>query len=383
MASSEQPVTFRERIAKSFTPHRPIDLPEFFLGRKNLLDRAIDAANTAGLHLVLFGDRGTGKTSIAHVLAYMLQDASHPVGRRAIVVSCSSSDDFASIWRKVSQEILLAQRQLGFAEQALASIVGRLDVETTIRDPNDARIFVASLPNPTVIIIDEFDRVSAEGGVSRLMADTIELFSDTNVRSTLVLVGVAESIGGLITEHESVSRNLAQIKVERMTPEELAEIVRKGLERAGLTYAPGVPERIAELSQGYPHFTHLLGLWAARHTLDAGHITLTAADVDAAIFDAIENATGGLQQEYEKATGSARKNNLFRQVLLSCALATKDSLGRFSTVDVRDPLQKVTGQRYEISAYLSHLAKFCDPSRGPVLRRSGSRRSYRWHFTNP
>jgi Holliday junction resolvasome RuvABC ATP-dependent DNA helicase subunit len=62
-------------LAKSFTPARPIDLPEFLTGRLDVLYRAIDASNTSGKHIVLFGERGIGKTSIARVLAHNVQDA--------------------------------------------------------------------------------------------------------------------------------------------------------------------------------------------------------------------------------------------------------------------------------------------------------------------
>ena len=77
------------------------------------------------------------------------------------------------------------------------------------------------------------------------MADTIKLFSDTNVGSTIVLVGVADSIADLIAEHESIGRNVAQIHVEPMSMGELGEIVQRGFEHAGLDYEPGVDQRIA------------------------------------------------------------------------------------------------------------------------------------------
>lgn len=373
----------QERLDKSFTPHRPIDLPEFFAGRLNLLYRANDAANTSGLHIVLFGERGTGKTSIAHVLAHRLQEPERKDGRRAILVSCNSSDNYSSIWRKVFQEILLEQRQLGFVQQAAATVVGRLDLDASMNDPNDVRLLVRSLPNPSVILIDEFDRVRPDSDARRLMADTIKLFSDTNVRSTIVLVGVAESIDELITEHHSIARNIAQIQVEPMTVEELSEIIQKGFERAGLGCENGLDRRIARLSQGYPHYTHLLGLWAGRRAIEADRAQVTASDLDRAIPDALENASGGVQQEYARAIHSVRKGTLYQQVLLACALAPKDPLGRFSATDVREPLRRVTGHEYGTGAYQTHLAKFCEPLRGPVLKRTGGRRNYRWQFVNP
>lgn len=376
----------RERLAEAFTPHRPINLPQFFSGRLSLIDQAVDAINTSGQHVVMFGDRGTGKTSLARILAIYAQETELPQGRRAIHVACSSEDDYSSIWKKVFQEVQVSQRQIGFAQDATATVVGRLELpETAITDPSDVRLYVRSLPNPTVIVIDEFDRVIPARATEthRLMADTIKLFSDTDMDSTVVIVGVADSLADLIAGHESVTRNIAPVQMPPMQLTELAEIVQKGFTHAYLRWEPGVDTRIAELSQGYPHYTHLLGLWAGRHAIDAAQGTVTIANVEAAVQTALEKASGGVEQEYARAVASVRKDTLFREVLLACALADKDSLGRFAAVQLREPLRKITGKDYTTGAFQSHLAKFAERQRGPVLKKTGSRRNYRWQFINP
>jgi Cdc6-like AAA superfamily ATPase len=380
------PPPSRENLSRAFTPYKPVYLPQFLAGRIRFLDQATDAVNTEGRHVVLFGDRGTGKTSLARVLAYQVQEPDSPTGRRSIFVSCSSRDDFSSIWQKVFQEIQVTQRQIGFAQDAAASIVGRLDLpETEITHPNDVRLYIRSLPNPPVIIIDEFDRVAANGGseTHKLLADTIKLFSDTNTEATIVVVGVADSLADLIAGHESITRNIAPVQVSPMPVNELAEIVQKGFRFAGLAYESGVDTRIAELSQGYPHYTHLLGLWAGRSTIDSGSSQVGFDHLEKAVEAALENASGAIAQEYAKAVASVRKGTLFKYVLLACALAEKDSLGRFSAVQLREPLRKMTGKDYTTDAFQSHLAKFTEKQRGPVLKKSGVRRNYRWQFINP
>jgi conflict system STAND superfamily ATPase len=372
-----------ERLTKSFTPHKPIQEPEFFQGRETMLYRAVDAVHTEGLHLVVFGDRGTGKTSLARVLAYTVQQPDEELGVRAIFVSCTPGDTYSSIWRKVFQEVYVAQRQLGFTQEAVAPIVGRLEVAEAIDNPNDVRHFVRSLPNPAVIVIDEFESVLDDEETNRLMASTIKLFADTGLHSTIVLVGVADSIENLFTEHHSIARNLGQVQVLPMETRELQQIVQRGFAFAGLGWSPGLDTKIARLSQGYPHYTHLLGLWSGRRALGGNRPLVTEADLDVAIVDALENATGGVQQQYEKAVASPRKTHLFKEVLLACALAEKDALGRFPAVNVRDPLKRITGKDYTTDAFQGHLAKFCDEQRGPVLKKSGYVRSYRWQFVNP
>lgn len=381
--SSPMNPTIPLELSRVFTPHRPIDLPELLSGRLPLLYRAMDAVNTEGLHLILFGDRGTGKTSIAKVLGFMVQEPDRPTGRRVLMASCNSNDDFTSIWRRVFQEVLLAPRQLGFALDRQDVATHRMaDFEGT--EPNDVRLMVQAFPHPSVIVIDEFDRVPMNTDARRLMADTIKLFSDTGVTSTIIIVGVADSIAELIAEHQSIARNVAQIPVEPMSMDELGDIIRKGYEKVGFGYAQGLPNEIAQLSQGYPHYTHLLGLWSGRQAAANGDDTVSLDHMERAIPEALQNATGNVQEEYERAVASSRPDALFKQVLLACAVANKDGLGKFSATDVRAPLRRIMGGRDLLTgAYQSHLAKFCEAERGPMLKKSGRRRSYRWRFVNP
>lgn len=381
MVTSEQAKAL-EQLARSFTPTQPINLLEFLAGRLQLLYRVQDAVRTPGLHVILYGERGAGKTSVARVMAHGLQEPDLQDGRRAIMVSCSSSDDYSSIWQRIAQEILIAERQLGFLQHDIATITGRLSLTDPINDPNTARLFVQSLPNPSVIIIDEFDRVP-QNNTRRLMADTIKLFSDTNTKATIVIVGVAESISELIAEHESISRNIAQIQVEQMTLEELSEIVQKGFARSGLTYEKAIDNHIAWLSQGYPHYTHLLGLWSGRRVIHSQRTEVTTEDLSGAISDALQYATGSVQQEYETAIATTHTNTLYKDILLACALTYKDSLGRFNLRDIQQPLQRITGRFYATAAYQGHLARFCEQQRGSVLKRTGQLRHYKWKFNNP
>jgi hypothetical protein len=287
------------------------------------------------------------------------------------------------VWRKICQEIQISQRQLGFVQEAVAPLASAIvDVGKSLDNPNDVRLLVRSFPNPAVIVIDEFEHLPSSDD-RRLMADTIKMFADSDVPATLVLVGVAESVGDLISEHQSVARNIAPLQVEPMSPAELSEIVQRGFGHADLDFESGIETKIAGWSQGYPHYTHLLGLWAGRRALEAGRVTVTINDLEEAVQDALRNAAGGVQHEYETAVASSQEGTLFKAVLLACALAEKDSLGRFSAASVRYPLAEITHTDYGTGAFQSHLAKFCDSKRGPILKKTGTRRNYRWQFINP
>jgi GTPase SAR1 family protein len=371
------------RLSTAFTPHQPISTPDFLSGRKDLLYSIIDAVNTEGLHIILYGDRGTGKTSIIRVLSKWLDKTSDKQDKYCITISGSTNDTYTTLWRKATQEILLSKQQIGFAQHQTAMITDRIDAGDTLKNPNDVRLFWQSLTGLTVIIIDEFDKISIHSDVRGLMADTIKLFSDYNVQVKLVIVGVGENIDELFKEHQSISRNIAQIKVEPMTVTELSQIIQNGYGFAGVTYEKGLDVKIATISQGYPHYTHLLGLWSGRQAVENNEYEITSEHLHLAIPRALKNAEGGLQHQYEKAIVSSRKDALFTQVLLACAMAEKDSLGRFSTRAVQPPIKNITGIDYISGAYQGHLSKFCEEDRGKVLVRTGKKKSYRWKFTNP
>ena len=372
------------RVYESFTPTRPIDLPNLLSGRRLLLKRLIQDVVTPSQHVLLYGDRGVGKTSIARVLAIVAQDDDAPNGRRSIVISCDSNDTYGSIWRKVFQEVLLAERQLGFERYREQTIVGRWDPDDPISVPNDVRLLLRRLSNPSTIVVDEFDRIQSDGEACRLMTDTIKLFSDYNVPCTLVLVGVGQSIEQLIAAHESISRNVDYVPVPPLEPKELAEIIRTGMGSAGLSFEPGIDFRIAQLSQGYPHYTHLLGQSAALQAVERGSEEVAFEDLSAAIPASIENTSGGIRVEYNKATDSTQPNNLFKEVLLACALADKDVRGRFALADIHEPLQNILHPRaIARSSYQRHLSLFCESEHGAVLVKTGRRKNYRWHFANP
>jgi hypothetical protein len=211
----------------------------------------------------------------------------------------------------------------------------------------------------------------------------IKTLSDHAVPATVILVGVADSVEQLLAEHQSVERPLMQIRMPRMSPSEIAEIINKGLTKLGMTIEPTALGRIAKLSQGLPHYAHLLGLYGSRAALDEDSRRIDVAAVDAAI----QKATSGVQQSilsaYELAVRSARKNNLFSDVLLSCALAETTELGFFAAQDVRGPLRRITQTDYEIPTFAQHLNEFADPKRGTILVKTGSRRLYRYRFRNP
>ncbi len=143
--------------------------------------------------------------------------------------------------------------------------------------------------------------------------------------------------------------------------------------------------QITRLSQGLPHYTHVLSQAAAVAAIERGSRQITPVDVDIAIRVSIERkAQETVVNAYHKATFSTRET-LYRQVLLACAVAPGDDLGYFASGDVREPLSAIMGRPYDIPAFSQHLNELSDPDgdRGPVLQKAGTSRKFRFRFINP
>jgi Cdc6-like AAA superfamily ATPase len=365
-----------------FSPTAPIDERSLFAGRNEQVRKLVDAINQKGQHAILFGERGVGKTSLANVLASFLSGGSALFSPR---VNCDTLDTYSSIWRKVFAEIDLVHevRATGFSQGTQTKCIDLLGADSDV-SPDDVRrgLTILARNSLPIVILDEFDRLNQP--VKRAFADTIKTLSDHAVGATVVLVGVADSVDQLIEEHQSVERALVQVRMPRMSEGEIKEIIRRGLENLGMTIAEEALDRISLFSQGLPHYAHLLGLHSVRTALDDNlRLDIDLSAVDAAIVKALQDAQHSVRSAWHKATLSTRKDNLFSDVLLSCALAPQDSLGYFAAQDVRQPLRQITGKQYDIPSFAQHLNEFSESKRGPILQKSGARKRYRFRFINP
>lgn len=390
---TENPLTDKEwndlnyDVSSVFTPAAPISEKDLFAGRLAEINKVVDAINQPGQHAIIYGERGVGKTSLANVLSSKLVSRS---GIQALAprVNCTVNDTFSVLWRNVLSQITFAinEPSAGFKGDIKKSVKAACDMvpDPSHITPDQVRLLLSQIGRGQVflVIFDEFDRLPNEV-VRRALADTIKTLSDYAVPATIILVGVAETVGDLIAEHESIERALVQVPMPRMDHEELYEILDKGTRKLRMRIDSDARATIARLSQGFPTYTHRLGLHAARSAIADKRLTIEPHDVKSAIAESVGNTQQSLQNDYRMAITSSQPNNLYERVLLACALANRDQFGFFAAADVKDPLSAIMKRSYEIPSFAKHLKHFCDPNGGFVLRREGVARKYRYRFTNP
>ncbi len=202
-----------------------------------------------------------------------------------------------------------------------------------------------------------------------------------------MLVGVSDTIDALIADHASVSRALIQIMLPRMKPEELREILSNAEKSLQITFSTEAANLAVHISQGLPHYTHLLGLYSVRAAVDRYSRVIERQDVFSALRECVGRAEQTVTSSHSKAIHSSHKDALFRQVLLAAGVAAAratDPLGYFSPNALVEPLTIVLHREkpVQIAHFINHLAEFCEGKRGAVLERDGEQRSYRFRFRN-
>ena len=309
------------------------------------------------------------------------------IGREDIIVNkvnCDSTDDFTTVWKKALQGIISVSEHhaIGFEPQTKQCV---MDLSTGLAEPIVPNAILTAFRRsnkPMVFIFDEFDRMKkTETDCS--FADTMKALSDCGINGTLVLVGVGDAVDDLIASHQSVARSLIQVKVPRMSVDELNGILDKALKELSMEIVDESRDRIVTLSQGLPHYTHLIGREAVRQCLKSQSLEVGLEHVKSAINEAVKNAEQMATTTYQRATSSSHKGNLYKEVLLACALVKGDDLGFFSPGDVRGPLSRIKDKTYEIPQYAPHLANFCSDERGRILTKTGVKHRYRYRFTDP
>lgn len=108
-----------------------------------------------------------------------------------------------------------------------------------------------------VVVIDEFERIK-DAGERMLFADFIKQVGDQSVPLKLIFCGIGSALSELLDSHHSCYRYLTAVPLERLGPQPRLEIIRTAAQAFGIVIEDTSQYRIAMISDGFPHYVHLL-----------------------------------------------------------------------------------------------------------------------------
>lgn len=185
--------SLRLEILETFTPGPAINEVAQFSGRRATIQRLQDIAIEKARHAIIFGERGVGKTSLANIFHKELNSQTKIV--REIAIDADTGDSFDGIWRKVFRRIKWP------GEDVTLDLQFPQEIEPDHVFLQLSRFGHNEIP---IIIIDEYDRVQ-DDMCRVLMTDCIKSLARAPNNPTIILVGVAENILQLVSDHASIS----------------------------------------------------------------------------------------------------------------------------------------------------------------------------------
>jgi len=397
VSNGETPQVYLDYLARCrqvFTPFAPIELPDFFAGRIDVVEDIRGELEAPGRQVAIYGERGVGKTSLA-----MLLDFFAPYDDEHVhIFRCSDGaafDDIClSLLKDAGEPLTIDEAQTEAqkgAEGRLGGISGNVSRRTTVtsrpvrasQEVTPGRMLETFSERRGLLIIDEFDRVKDVRTKTR-MAEMIKHFSDARSKTKIVIVGVAETLNDLIGQHESLSRSLAQIGLRRMDEPELKDIIARGCHRTGASFDNSVTTKIVRLADGFPHFVHLLSLYASLYggeplrSDDKAHPHIVPREYHLGLKSAISKSEHTLQETYEKAIVTTRRKSTIYEITLR-ALALSEE----RDVQVRELAQHASflfGKELPPVKFSNALGQLVKEDRGRAVTKV---RDGYYKFANP
>jgi Holliday junction resolvasome RuvABC ATP-dependent DNA helicase subunit len=313
------------KLWEAFTPSRPKYSGRFFAGRRWALQRIITAVEQDQAHIVIYGPRGIGKTSLANVLAESASEVEYQV----LKYPCGSDATFEDVFRGLLRS--LPADHLDRATQA--RFPGVENLEQLLPEGEFGATDLTAVLNQikldhTILIIDEFDRVESKQ-LKNQLAEAIKNLSDASARVTFIVIGIAHSLDELIGMHPSIQRHLVGIHLPLMTMSELERVVLAGEDASGIRFEDATRDMIVAFSKGLPYYAQLLSLHAGRTALMRGSMLVQMGDLRDALEMVLIESDPLARASYETATQEETDQHLI-DILFAAATAPFDDYGTFT-----------------------------------------------------
>ncbi len=345
----------RRRIAlrDALGASQPVINREHFAGRRDALAQLISAVEQQRMHVVVYGERGIGKTSLAHVFAETAREARYLV----LYGSCGTEARFDTMFRAFAARIPRLYHKSILPNSPEAESGGHFD--TMIEEhfgPRELADLLSEITGTRVIIIlDEYDRV-LDVSFRRDVAELIKNLSDRAARVQLVLTGVAQNLDELVGYAPSIRRNIMGLPMRPLSMTEVREVLAIGENAADLVYSDAAAKLITTVAGGSPYLVRLMGYHAGMVALGARNATVTEAHGRAAVERVLTDWNASLPRRVQ--ANLAREEARAQWPLLIAAARAGSSADGYFSVD--DALVEL-GPGHAAAAVERALRQFAQP----------------------
>ncbi len=272
---------------------------------------------TPGRQPFIYGLRGAGKTSLALSVS---RQYSHTTN---VQITCAPQMKFGDIIRSLAaaamlQNPLLAERKFDRKGEAALSVpfvkagssISNSDTfkgVPTPQDPNEAFALLSHVTSEKgqrfTFIIDEFDQLT-DTDTHLQIGLLAKLIADSGSAIKMILCGVADDVQQIFKAHPSTLRLFEPVEVNRLKLQACFDIMSDVEKSIGVTIERETQFRIAQISDGFPYFIHLIiekTLWRWYSRGIARPAYTQPEDYEQGLIDASRAAAPELKDPYELA----------------------------------------------------------------------------------
>ncbi|OTQ71031.1 AAA family ATPase [Gilliamella sp. N-G2] len=321
--------SFLEKLHGALKPSEPIESLELLFGRDSQINDLESALYPAGRNVFIYGDRGVGKTSLAHTLAFKLQKKTDP-----IIVGCSGDDGLVSVVKRIVYNFIEGNVIKNKNSFSISAGFSGLSFSISIDKEQEKKMMEINNTSSACdllreieklyggidvfIVIDEFDQIQ-DLEERKKFGMLIKQLGDNKSRIKLIFTGISKSLTELIGGHQSSERHIVQVKLEPITWDARFALIRHILNRFSLTMDPSIEYKISALSDGFPHYIHLI----LEHILNTAYnMPKDITNIDSDLFllgldKAIRSVAESLRNKYSSATEC--RDVIYHHILWSMA----------------------------------------------------------------
>lgn len=358
-----------------FTPSKPIEAYTHLKGRDDEVEHILRTLTTAGQHCMIYGERGIGKSSLA--LSTLEGGRKTEIFTQPFFIKrCDNKTKFKDIIQKpvihLDEDYVSQKKEVttkaGIGLNLLKLFRADITVEEKIiiekEDLTASKVCQAFNDLDGILLIDEFDVVDI--GVKHEVAELIKQLSDSDSKLKILLVGIASDGASLIAGHPSVNRCLHEIKLSRIEDAYLHEIITTGEKGLGIEFDEDVKNKIVEISNGFPYFTHLISKESAEVALSESKIKIDQETLTRSLAKAVINTEGQLKRAYDNAVTSSR-TSVYPSILYA---ATKFPNNQFTIQEWIAQIKEDTGTQYTNYAMSNYIGRFIRDDKGKIITKA-------------
>lgn len=370
-------------LREVFTPSTPARVA--FVERERINKKLVNALQTPGKQIVVYGHSGSGKTTL-------LVNKLHQLYEYHITTRCMRATTFnqllldafdqlspyyvseCSNGRKTTRTAELAGTYLAIQSKINASTTDET-AEKQVRflppqltAQNLGRLIGAA---KCCWVLEDFHKISSEEKPS--LAQLMKVFmdmSDEYPELKIVALGAVDTARQVVDYDPEMRNRVAEIQVDLMDSPEINEIIAKGEQALQIEFSPEVKKSIANYSNGLGAVCHhlCLNMCDAAGIIETSAIPVKISDshLEEALKNYLEEASDSIRSAFDRALKEPRKNRFNNAEIVLRTLCYFPERGA-SRADLMRKI-KETWATFPVSNLKYFLEKLSTEEFGALLR---------------